>query len=163
MSVSSLSLGKYTPVGKKLVSLPYRRGGRPFHAPFGLFSGVSPPESVLWYLRLEPERSSGVSVLTVAGRVSHRTAPDLETALESITRSPGGGVVLDLSGVDYISSAGLRAVETAASRVRASGHGLVVCGLRDAVSVAFDLAGLSSAVAIEESREQAIEKAARTV
>ena len=99
--------------------------------------------------------------MTVTGRVSHRTAPDLATALDSATGSPGSGVVLDLSGVDYISSAGLRAVETAASRMKGSGRGLVVCGLRDAVSVAFDLAGLTTAVAVEESRDQAIEKAGR--
>ena len=122
---------------------------------------MSTPDAVLWYLRVEPDQSSGVSVLTLAGRVSHRTAPDLAAALESATGSPGGGVVLDLSGVDYISSAGLRAVETAASGMRASGRGLIVCGLRDAVSVAFDLAGLTGTVAVEESREQAIEKAGR--
>ena len=70
-------------------------------------------------------------------------------------------MVVDLSGVDYISSAGLRAVEAAASRMSASGRGLVVSGLRDAVSVAFDLAGLTGVVTIEETREQAIAKAGR--
>jgi len=120
---------------------------------------VSPPDAVLWYLRVESDQSSGVSVLTVAGRVSHRTAPDLETALESATAAPAGGVVLDLSGLDYISSAGLRAVGAAASRMKARGRGLVVCGLRDAVGVAFDLAGLRSTVAVEESRARAVEKA----
>ena len=122
---------------------------------------MSTPDAVLWYLRIEPDRSSGVSILTVAGRVSHRTAPDFETALASAAGTPGGGVVLDLSGVDYISSPGLRAVEAAAARMSASGRGLVVCGLRDAVSVAFDLAGLTGTVAIEESRAQAIDKAGR--
>jgi anti-anti-sigma factor len=120
---------------------------------------VSTPDAVLWYLRVEPEKSSGVSILTVAGRVSHRTAPDLAAALDSATGSPGGGVVLDLTGVDYISSAGLRAVETAAARMAGSGRVLVVCGLRDAVSVAFGLAGLTRAVTVEESRDHAIEKA----
>ena len=70
-------------------------------------------------------------------------------------------MVLDLSGVDYISSAGLRAVQTAAFRMTASGRALVVCGLREAVSVAFDLAGLTGTVTVEESRERAIEKAGR--
>jgi anti-anti-sigma factor len=122
---------------------------------------VSHPKDAAWYLNITQERALGVSLLTVVGRVSHRTAPDLATALDSAAGSPGGGLVLDLTGVDYISSAGLRAVETAAARMRASGRGLVVCGLRDAVSVAFDLAGLTSAVAVEESREQAIQKAGR--
>ena len=120
---------------------------------------MSHPSDVVWYLRIEQEKTESVSVLTVAGRVSHRTAPDLAAALESAAGSAGGGLVLDLAGVDYISSEGLRAVEAAASRMSASGRRLVVCGLRDAVSVAFDLAGLSAAVAIEESRDRAIEKA----
>jgi len=122
---------------------------------------VSHPNDVVWSLKIELEKGTNVSVLTVAGRVSHRTAPDLAAALEPPTAAPGGGVVLDLSGVDYISSPGLRAMETAASRLSAGGRRLVVCGLRDAVSVAFDLAGLSSSIAIEASREQAVERAGR--
>ena len=119
---------------------------------------MSHPNDVVWYLKIEQERTNGVSVLTVAGRVSHRTAPDLTAALATPTAA-SGGVVLDLSGVDYISSPGLRAVEIAGVRLSAGGRRLVVCGLRDAVSVAFDLAGLSTTVAIEESRERAIERA----
>ena len=122
---------------------------------------MSHPNDAVWYLTIAQEKSKGVSVLTVAGRVSHRTAADLAAALEAPTAAPGGGVVLDLSGVDYISSPGLRAMETAASRLSAGGRRLVVCGLRDAVSVAFDLAGLSSSIAIEASREQAVERAGR--
>ena len=143
-----------------MVSLPHRTRwssqGLPLSAP--LFA-VSHPNDVVWQLKIEQGKATGVSVLTVAGRVSHRTAPDLAAALEASSAAPDGGVVVDLSAVDYISSPGLRVMETAASRLSARGRRLVVCGLRDAVSVAFDLAGLSSAVAIEESREQAIRKA----
>jgi anti-anti-sigma factor len=120
---------------------------------------VSPPKDAVWTLGVNQERTSGVIVLTLTGRVSHRTAPDLAAALESATGSPDGGVVVDLSGVDYLSSAGLRAMEAAASRMSGRGRALVVCGLRDAVSVAFDLAGLTNAMAIEESREPAIARA----
>ena len=119
---------------------------------------MSHSKDAVWYLEVNQEGTLGVSVLTVTGRVSHRTAADLAEALESAT-SHDGGVVLDLSGVDYISSAGLRAIEAAASRMRRRGRAPVVCGVRDAVSVAFDLAGLTSAVTIEESREQAIQRA----
>jgi anti-anti-sigma factor len=98
-------------------------------------------------------------VLTAAGRVSSLTWRRLETALASATDSPARGVVLDLSGVDYISSAGLRAVESASARLEAAGRRLVVCGVKDAVGVAFDLAGLGSSLAIEPSREAAVERA----
>src|SRR5688572_32294877 len=98
-------------------------------------------------------------ILTAAGRVSSLTCGQLNTALESATDSPVRGVVLDLSGVDYISSPGLRSLETASARLAARGRRLVVCGVKDAVGVAFDLAGLGASLAIEPSRPLAVERA----
>lgn len=81
-------------------------------------------------------------------------------ALAAAMASPARGLVLDLSGVDYISSQGLRAVAHASKRLAEQGRAFVVCGLRDAVSVAFTLAGLATTLAIEASREPAVERAA---
>jgi len=98
-------------------------------------------------------------VLTAAGRVSSLTCHRLETSLAIALDSPARGAVLDLAGVDYISSAGLRAVESASARLEAVGRRLVVCGVKDAVGVAFDLAGLGTSLAMEPSRERAVERA----
>jgi anti-anti-sigma factor len=113
---------------------------------------------VLWYLKIEHNEAGSVSVLTVTGRISSLTAPELERALASAAASPGG-LVLDLTGVDYISSPGLRAVASAAAALAERGRPFVVCGMRDAVSVAFALAGLEGRLAIEPSRDDAVARA----
>jgi anti-anti-sigma factor len=103
--------------------------------------------------------TNALSVLTVTGRVSSRTSPELGRAFASALASPARGLVVDLSGVDYISSPGLRAVEHAKTRLAEQGRAFVVCGLRDAVRAAFTLAGLEGRLAIEPSRDEAVARA----
>jgi len=112
-------------------------------------------DDVVWFLRLDERQIDGVRLLAAHGRLSNRTAPMLKSALDALGTAQGGGLVLDLAGIDYISSAGLRAVEHASQHLRAAGGMLVVCGLQAPVRVAFALAGLESQVVIEPSGEVA--------
>jgi anti-anti-sigma factor len=116
-------------------------------------------DAVVWYLRVAQERTEGVIVLTISGRVSSLTVAQLEAALGSAVADSVAGVVLDLAGVDYISSPGLRALEKASTLLAASGRRLVMCGLTDAVRLAFSLAGLEVSLSIEASRASAISAA----
>jgi anti-anti-sigma factor len=116
-------------------------------------------EAVVWYMRVVEDRAEGVIVLTISGRVSSLTVGQLEAALGSAVAHSVRGVVLDLSGVDYISSPGLRALEKTVTLLAAGGRRLVLCGLTDAVRQAFSLAGLESSLSIEASRESAINAA----
>jgi len=118
---------------------------------------VSHQDAVVWYLRVEHEKTNALSVLTVTGRISSLTGPELGRALASAIDSPA--LVLDLSGVDYISSPGLRAVEHAKKRLAELGRPFVVCGLQDSLKAAFTLAGLEGGLAIEPSREEAVARA----
>jgi anti-anti-sigma factor len=120
---------------------------------------VTNQEAVVWYLRVAQERADGVIVLTISGRVSSLTVGQLEAALGATVADSVGGVVLDLSGVDYMSSPGLRALEKSFILLAAAGRRLVVCGLTDAVRLAFSLAGLESSLSIEVSRESAVSAA----
>jgi anti-anti-sigma factor len=121
---------------------------------------VSTHDAVVWYLRVEQERRGPVMVVTLAGRVSNRTCPALGDALAAAVNSPASGVVLDVSAIDYISSAGLRMVEHASARLTGIGRRFVVCGARGSVNVAFTLAGLAVTVTMEPSRERAELRAA---
>jgi anti-anti-sigma factor len=111
---------------------------------------------IVWQLRVDRQDADGISLVSCAGRVSSLTCPDLDRALAAAVDSAARGVVLDLAAVDYINSAGLRAVEAASARLTAGARTFVVCGLTEAVSVAFALAGLAESVFIEPSRDAAL-------
>lgn len=91
--------------------------------------------------------------LVAAGRLSQASAGTLAAALES--NAAEGSLILDLQDVDYVSSAALGVIETAATR-RAKAHNLLVlCGLQDPVRIALDLAGMLPHIPIEPSPERA--------
>jgi len=119
---------------------------------------VARKDDVVWYLSVEQMEADGVTTIAVEGRISERTSNDLQRVLDAATESSRLGVVLDLSGVDYISSAGLRTQERAARRLGANGQALVACRLQDPVKGALTLAGPIPHLVIEQSRDAAIER-----
>ena len=114
-------------------------------------------------MRLDTARFADVVVLSPAGRVDHGTAEQLKTALAPhLARCAKGQdhVVLDLAGVDYISSAGLRVMLTLAKKTRDTGGALALCGMGDLVREVFGLAGFLPLFAIEPGRDAAVARVA---
>jgi len=120
---------------------------------------VSHPNDVVWYLRVDHKTVQDVSVLTIEGRVSSLTVPELDRSLASAAAPPAAGLVLDLTGVDYINSAGLRVLGDVARAFAQAGRPFVVCGMKDAVTVAVGLAGLEGSLTTEESLDAALARA----
>lgn len=87
-------------------------------------------------MRLDHARFADVVVLAPMGRVDHATAEALRTALAPhLARCAQGQdhLVLDLGGVDYISSAGLRVLMLAAKQAKAQGGFLAVAAVQPLV------------------------------
>jgi anti-sigma B factor antagonist len=111
-------------------------------------------EGIVWYLRTSDEDVGSVRLVVVEGRVSSATAAELSRVLAGRVDGPRK-LVVDLTRVDYVNGAGLRAFETAAAALNGSGE-LVVCGLQPPVRVAFDLAGDIPNLSIAPSRDAAL-------
>ena len=104
------------------------------------------------------ERGAGAGGITVVGLRGRIGTAGAGRLIEVVAQAIGQGqrrLVLDLSGVDYISSAGLRAFDAAADRIRAAGGALVLCGLTEPVRLAFDLGGRLDRLAVETSVAEA--------
>ncbi|MBR6005377.1 MAG: STAS domain-containing protein [Clostridia bacterium] len=94
------------------------------------------------------KNKNGTSVIyAVSGRLDTTSAPELEkiirTELEGITE-----LTFDLSGLDYISSAGLRILLTAQKTMNAQGS-MKVIGVNEIVAEIFDVTGFSDILTIE--------------
>ena len=85
--------------------------------------------------------------IALEGRLDTTTAPDLEKALKS---SMGGAseLVIDFSGLEYISSAGLR-VLLSAHKAMAGKDGMKVINVNEIVQEVFDVTGFSDILTIE--------------
>jgi anti-anti-sigma factor len=67
---------------------------------------------------------------------------------------------VDLAGVEYISSAGLRVLLMAAKRLRQPPAAVVLCGLGPAVRGVLELAGFLPLFTIEPARREALARLA---
>ena len=81
-------------------------------------------------------------LITAKGRVDSATAAEFGKALEAVTEAGRYKIVLDMSGIEYMSSAGMRVLLSAQKECKKMGRGEVVLAtLPELVHDAFDLAG----------------------
>ena len=80
-------------------------------------------------------------IIAVTGRVDTTTAPELEAGLKLAGNET---LTLDLSGVPYMSSAGLRCLLTAQKTMMAGGGSITIVGVQAAVREVLDITGFSS-------------------
>ena len=120
-----------------------------------------PPPVLTWSLRIDRARVGDVDVFAPVGRLGTLSSGDLIEALVGAVKEGARSLVVDFAGVDYISSAGLLALNAIAGRVHQAGGDLVLCGLVVPVRLAFELAGLLPDFSVEPSRELALGRLAR--
>jgi stage II sporulation protein AA (anti-sigma F factor antagonist) len=100
----------------------------------------------------------GIVVVELQGKLDTGTADPTERLL--LERTAGARqVVLDLSAVPYVSSAGLRVLLVVAKRLRAVEGRLILCGVQPYVKEVLDISGLSSIFPIFASRTEALSAA----
>jgi anti-sigma B factor antagonist len=87
----------------------------------------------------EAAQNRGVSVLRVSGYVDTTTSPDLERRLQALLREKRYHVVVDLSKVEYISSAGWGIFISEIREIREQGGDLKLAGMVPDVREVFDL------------------------
>jgi anti-anti-sigma factor len=81
-------------------------------------------------------------VLALAGRLDHDNCDVFRGALQphlDASALDGRGIVFDLSGLEYVSSAGLRCFMLAAKQANAHGGRMVVASMRPLVAEIFEI------------------------
>jgi len=95
---------------------------------------------------LPVRRFADVVVLSPIGRVDQTTAEGLKAGLAGFLARCATGqdtIVLDLAGVDYVSSVGLRVLMLTAKQAKAQGGTVVVAALQPVVREIFDISRFS--------------------
>jgi anti-anti-sigma factor len=107
-------------------------------------------------MRIGEERVGGALLIAPEGRVDSVSSGELERLVVSRIDAGDKRLVLDLSGVEYISSAGLRVLLMAAKRLREPPGALVLCEMGPSVRTVLELAGFLPLFSVEARREQAL-------
>ncbi|ABS55677.1 anti-sigma-factor antagonist [Methanoregula boonei 6A8] len=88
------------------------------------------------------------AILSVKGRIDATTAGEFEGAINSHIGMGERQIILDLSGLAYISSGGLRVLLATAKKLHSNGDRFVLCGLSVEVQKVMNLAGFTTIFSI---------------
>jgi len=101
------------------------------------------------------DSASGAATIELRGRLDADSAPMLQMRLFALIDSGVCRLVLDLAGVPFTNSVGLRVLLMAAKRVSVLGGRVGVCRPQPAVLKVLETAGFDRVLGICETREEA--------
>jgi anti-sigma B factor antagonist len=97
----------------------------------------------------------GIAVLSVSGEVDLATVPALEAGIDEALATKPTALIIDLSAVEFLASAGLQTLVTTQERLSSSGQFAVVAE-GAATSRPIQLTGLDEIFELYPTREEAL-------
>jgi anti-anti-sigma factor len=108
-------------------------------------------------LTAEGIRTDCALVLRISGRIDSDSAGELDQACHQWLTPGDTAMILDLSEVAYISSAGLSSVLKAGKQMDRQEGRLLICGLSPRLKQVFVFAGFDALFPIFDTREAALQ------
>lgn len=103
--------------------------------------------------QIQLDTAPGERVCLIAGRLDAANSREANRQLGAIQEAnPGAPLLLDLSALDFLSSAGLGVILQAAKRARDARARLALCSPRPAVAQILDISGFDTLVSILPDR-----------
>jgi len=107
-------------------------------------------------MEISIEKRGHVDLLSLKGKLDAGTAGALEQKLLAAIDAGGNHVLLNCSGVSYVSSAGLRVLLMAAKKLKSTKGQIALAGLQPHIREVFDIAGFSSIFPIHDTDESGL-------
>ena len=108
-------------------------------------------------MEITEHKAADIVTLVVSGRLDTTTANAFQDRVLAHIESGARRIAIDLAGLEYISSAGLRVFILAAKRLDGAQGRIALCTLTEAVREVFDIAGFIPIFAIYDSHREALE------
>jgi anti-anti-sigma factor len=107
-------------------------------------------------MELIEEVQGRVVVVTARGRLDGSTSAAFGARMEELVARSEPRLVVDFSGVEFVSSAGLRVVLSLLKRVKKANGMLALCAVRDPVREVLQITGFAGMLAMHSGRAEAM-------
>jgi anti-anti-sigma factor len=105
-------------------------------------------------MEIQKTFSQGMMIVAVVGKLDTRTTPDFQKTCADLPDTP---TILDLSGLDYLSSSGLRALLELKRSFSRKGTSVVIAGSRGLVDKVIRVSGFEQIFSLYPSVPEALE------
>ena len=109
-------------------------------------------------MQISVEEHGKATVVKLVGHMGHVSIDEFNRVLEECLARGVRGIVLDMSRLDYVSSAGLRCLFNLVTQVNNLKGKLVLCGMEPEVRQVFDVSGFTSFFSISDSLPAALKQ-----
>ncbi|MFZ9853505.1 MAG: STAS domain-containing protein [Limisphaerales bacterium] len=107
-------------------------------------------------MEIQTSTSGVATVVTVTGKLDTVTAPAFESRIREVIGGGSVRLVLDLSGIEYISSAGLRGLLVMSKLLKEKQGKACLVGVKGNVRSVFEMSGFLTFFRAEETVEAAV-------
>jgi anti-anti-sigma factor len=107
-------------------------------------------------LSMNTDNTQSVSVMKAKGRIDSETAPEFEHALLQLLGDNRSKIVLDLAGVEFLSSAGLRAMVKALKEAQRCGGDVRLVSVPEPIQGILLTVGMNQMFKMFSATEEAV-------
>jgi anti-anti-sigma factor len=105
---------------------------------------------------IQKERVGGVDVVTAEGRLDGIYSSAFANQVGELITGTNPKILIDFTNIDFVTSAGLRAVLLLMKKAKASGGAFALCGVNDQVREVLDISGFAEMFSIHPGRAEGI-------
>ena len=109
------------------------------------------------HMEMTISETGDITIVRFQGKLDGQSAPVAQTALREIVGTGATRVLLDLTHLSFISSAGLRVLMMAAKDVRRRQGAVRACSASAAVKDAFNISGMAAIITLMRTEVEALD------
>lgn len=107
-------------------------------------------------VNVKENREGQVLVLSPQGRLDSINAREFQALVMGHVDGGEKSMIVELSNLDYISSAGIRVMQLASKALKEAGGQFLLCAMGDHISNVFRISGFDRVIAISDTLEDAL-------
>lgn len=107
---------------------------------------------------IQTRKVANATLVSISGRLDAVTAPVYEKAVAQLMGSAEIALIVDFDALDYISSAGLRALLVTAKQLKGKNGQIRFANVKGTVKEVFDISGFGAIFQIDDSVASALSK-----
>lgn len=109
-------------------------------------------------LKIEKNVENNHSILSLIGEIDASNSVDLDQVMLEIIQGGANNILVDCSGLEYISSAGLGVFMSYLEEFQEKKIRFVIFGLQEKVFQVFNILGLDQLMNIKPNKQEALEE-----
>ena len=106
---------------------------------------------------INESNSGNTVIIQPVGRIDTNTSTEFEEKLVEILDRSETNIVVDLSKIDYVSSAGLRVFLMAAKKLKSLSGNFILASMNDHIKEVFDISGFTPIFTITPDTASAVD------